>query len=352
AIMQGRHRYGPDAIGYFIVSGASGADDVLAALLLARWAAAYDKRTGEVALDLAPQFETAEALATCGRTLQELLADPLYRRHLDARGRRPGVLIGCSDSNKQTGPCASRFMIHQAQHDLAQALATAGERAVMFHARGGSIARGGGRIEALVHAAPAGAVDGVLRIREQGATVKQGYGLRPIAMRTLERAFNALSLTTAAVRRGQLAADSAEQLQIAALLAQESRAAYRRLVWDDPQFYQFFQAVTPIDVIERMQIGSRSAHRSEGAGIAGLLPVPWVFAWAQTRYMLPGWYGAGAGLAAVVAKFGLPRVRVARAGWFFFGNLIDDIENMLARADLDIAHHYDALAPQALQHIA
>src|SRR6266853_998895 len=286
AIIQGRHRYGPEAIGYFIVSGASGADDVLAALLLARWAAAYDKHTGEVALDLAPQFETAQALAACGRTMQELLADPLYRRHLDARGRRQCVLIGYSDSNKETGTCASRFMIHQAQHDLAQVLATAGERAVIFHARGGSIARGGGRVEDLVHAAPAGAVDGVLRIREQGATIKQGYPLRPIAMRTLERAFNALSLTTAACRREQLPPDSADQLEIAALLAQESRAAYRRLVYEQAQFYEYFQAVTPIDVIERMQIGSRSVHRVEGAGLETLLPVPWVFAWSQTRYML------------------------------------------------------------------
>src|SRR5580693_5168783 len=317
AIMQGRHRYGPEAIGYFIVSGASGADDVLAALLLARWAGAYDKHSGQVALPIAPQFESSAALAACGTTLGELLAEPLYRRHLEAHGRRQCVLIGYSDSNKESGTCASRIMIHQAQTDLARVLVGAGEQPVLFHARGGSVARGGGRIEAIVKAAPAGAIDGVLRIREQGATVKQGYGLRPIAMRTLERAFNALSLTTAAVRRGQLAADSAEQLQIAALLAQESRAAYRRLVWDDPQFYQFFQAVTPIDVIERMQIGSRSAHRSEGAGIAGLLPVPWVFAWAQTRYMLPGWYGAGAGLAAVVQQHGLARMREISAGWFF-----------------------------------
>jgi len=349
AIMQGRHRYGPDAIGYFIVSGASGADDVLAALLLARWAAAYDKHTGEVALDLAPQFETAEALATCGRTLQELLADPLYRRHLDARGRRQCVLIGYSDSNKQIGPCASRFMIHQAQHDLAQALATAGERAVMFHARGGSIARGGGRIEALVHAAPAGAVDGVLRIREQGATIRQGYGLRPIAMRTLERAFNALSLTTAASRRGQLPPDSAEQLEISALLAQESRAAYRRLVYEQAQFYEYFQAVTPIDVIERMQIGSRSVHRVEGAGLEGLLPVPWVFAWSQTRYMLPGWYGAGSALRAALASFGLARLRAACDGWFFLRNLLDDVETMLARSDPEIARYYDELVPEPLR---
>src|SRR5439155_842647 len=206
AIMQGRHRYGPEAVGYFIVSDARGADDVLAALLLARWAEAYDKRTGEVALDIAPQFESAQALSECGRTLQELLADPLYRRHLDARGRRQCVLIGYSDSNKETGACASRVIIHQAQHELAQVLTEAGEQA---------------------------------------------------------------------------------------------------------QFYQYFQAVTPIDVIERMQIGSRPVHRLEGAGLETLLPVPWVFAWSQTRYMLPGWYGAGTGLRAATTKFGLPRLREA-----------------------------------------
>src|ERR1700720_4893159 len=197
AIIQGRHRYGPDAIGYFIVSGASGADDVLAALLLARWAEAYDKHTGEVALDIAPQFETLSALERCGETMQELLADPLYRRHLEAHGRTQCVLIGYSDGNKEGGLCASRFATHQAQRALAQTLAAADERHVVFHARGGSIAGGGGRIDALVKAAPAGAVNGVLRLTEQGEAVQQSYGLRPIAMRTLERAFSALALATA-----------------------------------------------------------------------------------------------------------------------------------------------------------
>ena len=352
AIVQGRHRYGPEAVGYFIVSGATGADDVLAALLLARWAAAYDKHSGEVALDIAPQFESERALAACGGIMQELLADPLYRRHLEARGRRQCVVLGYSDSNKEAGACASRFTIHQAQHDLAQVLSAAGERHVLFHARGGSLARGGGRIEALVRAAPAGAADGVLRIREQGATVKQGYGLRPIAMRTLERAFNVLCLTTAAARRGELRPDAAGHLEIAALLARASRAAYRRLVYEQPEFHQFFQAVTPIDVIERMQIGSRSVHRAANTGLGALLPVPWVFAWSQTRYMLPGWFGAGAGLTAALAEFGLPRLREAYSGWFFLRNLLDDVETMLARADLDIAQHYDGLAPSSLQRFA
>jgi phosphoenolpyruvate carboxylase len=346
AMVQGRHRYGAEAVGYFIISGAEGADDLLAALLLARWAGIYDKHSGEVALDIAPQFETESALLTCGATMREVLADPLYRRHLEARGRLQCVALGYSDSNKEAGTCASRYLIHQAQHELNAVLAGAGDRTVLFHARGGSLARGGTRIEAIVHAAPAGTVDGVLRIREQGATVKQGYGLRPIAMRTLERAFHAMSLVTAANRAHRLPPDSAAQLELAQLLARESRAAYRRLVYETPQFYEFFQAVTPIDVIERMQIGSRSVHRTAAASLEALLPVPWVFAWSQARYMLPGWYGAGTGLAAVLERAGLARVREAYRDWPFLRGLLDDLETLLARADLDIAHYYDELCPE------
>ncbi len=347
AIMQGRHRYGAPAIGFFIVSGAAAADDVLAALLLARWAEAYDKRTGEVALDIAPLFESLEALERCGETMRELLADPLYHRHLEAHGRRQCVLIGYSDSNKEGGTCASRFAIYQAQRALAQVLAAAGERHVVFHARGSSLARGGGRIDALVRAAPAGAVNGVLRLREQGQTVKQGYGLRPIAMRTLERAFSALTLTASAAQSGTLPPDLPEHVGCAATIADASVEAYRHLVYGEREFSEYFRSVTPIDVIERMQIGSRSVHRAEIEGIKGLLPVPWVFAWTQTRHMLPGWYGAGAGLSAAVEMHGLPAIRAAYAKWFFLRNLIDDVETMLARTDLGIAQAYNALAPES-----
>jgi phosphoenolpyruvate carboxylase len=349
AIAQGRHRYGPDAVGYFIVSGTKGADDILAALLLARWASVYDKRTGEVALDIAPQFESVNALERCGQTMQELLADPLYRRHLEAHGRQQCVMLGYSDSNKEVGTCASRMAIHEAQRSLAQVLAAAGDRTVVFHARGGSLARGGGRIDSIVMAAPAGAVNGVLRIREQGETIKQGYGLRPIAMRTLERAFNALSLTTSAAKRGTLAPDSPGLLACATTLADASREAYRALAYN-PEFFEYFRAVTPIDVIERMQIGSRSIHREENRGIDGLLPVPWVFAWTQTRHMIPGWYGAGTGLRVALEKYGLARMRDAYKNWFFLRNLLDDVETMLARADLDIAEQYQVLAPEPLRH--
>ncbi len=349
AFAQIRHRYGPRSVGYFVVSGTEGPDDVLAALLLARWASAYDKNTNQVTLDIAPQFESISALEHCGEILRELLAEPAYRRHIEARAGSQGVLIGYSDSNKEAGPCASRFAIHQAQSALAETIASAGVRYALMHVRGGSIARGGGRIDTLVQSAPASAINGVLRLREQGETIKQGYGLRPIAMRTLERAFNTLSLATAG--RGAQATSSAH-VECAATIAAASRDAYRRLVYEESDFHEFFQAVTPIDVIERMQVGSRTMHRREGAGLEGLLPVPWVFAWTLTRHMLPGWFGAGTGLDAAIARHGASRLREACTEWFYLRNLIDDLEATLARADLQIAAAYDVLVPVRLQRFA
>jgi phosphoenolpyruvate carboxylase len=348
AVMQGRHRYGPQAVGYFILGGAAGADDVLAALLLARWAEAYDKRTGEVALDFAPMFESMESLEHCAQTMRELLNDAPYRRHLEARGRRQCVVLGYSDSNKEAGLCASRFAIYGAQRALAQLLAAEHESHIIFHGRGGSIARGGGRIDAIVRSTPPEAVNGVLRLTEQGEGVQQSYGLRPIAMRTMERAFNALSLCTAAARAGSLARDDAAQLAAVAVVAEESRSAYRRLVHGERSFYEYFRHVTPIDVIERMQIAARPVMRADLEGLDALRPMPWVFAWTQARHMLPGWYGAGAGLRAAINRVGLATLRAAYADWFFLRALVDDIEAMLARADLEIAHAYNVLAPVPL----
>ena len=190
-------------------------------------------------------------------------------------------------------------------------------------------------------------MNGVLRLREQGETIKQGYGLRPIAMRTLERAFNALTLTTSAAQLGMLPPDSPAHVACAATIADASVEAYRLLVYGERDFAEYFRSVTPIDVIERMQIGSRSVQRAEIEGIKGLLPVPWVFAWTQTRHMLPGWYGAGAGLRAALEMHGLQAIRDAYANWFFLRNLLDDVETMLARTDLDIAQAYNILVPES-----
>src|SRR5262249_52368433 len=160
--------------------------------------------------------------------------------------------------------------------------------------------------------------------------------LRPIAMRTLERSFNALSVSTLAAKRGTTVPDRADHLECASVIAAASREAYRKLV-RQPEFYDYFRAVTPIDVIERMHIGSRPVHRTERDSFDTLRAVPWVFAWTQSRHILPGWFGAGSGLAAAMKQCGVERLRDTYANWFFMRNLIDDIEAMLARADLEIA---------------
>jgi phosphoenolpyruvate carboxylase len=298
-----------------------------------------------VAVDIAPLFESVDSLEHCGEVMRTLLGDPLYRRHLDARGRTQCALIGYSDSNKESGLVAARLAAFRAQAELSAALAAANERHVVFHARGGSIARGGSRIDALVRTAPAGTVNGVLRLTEQGEVINQSYGLQPIAMRTLERAFSALTLSLAENSRGTSAVmPTPEMMQFTARAATVSRQHYRRFVHADSEFYPWFQSVTPIDVITRMQIGSRPAFRPGKEGFDALRAVPWVFAWTQSRHMLPSWYGAGAGFRTAIDELGIDVARAAYDQWSFFAALVDDVEASLARADLEIAAAYEELA--------
>ena len=355
AAVQARSRYGAAAIGYYVVSGVSGADDVLAPLVLARWAGAYDKRSGTVALDVAPMFESFESQRDCAAIIGTLLDEPVYRQHLTARGRRQCVLVGYTHGCRDTGYLASRVWAHDAQRDLAQAFAARGLEPVIFHARGGSIGRGGSRIDALVETAPPGTVNGVLRITEQGESVSQGYSLRPNAMRTLERAFGAVALATATTRSGVARGESQAARQCINTLTTASQACWRSLVFDDRDFHDYFRAATPIDVIERMQIGSRTVWGPFKAGASPLQSIrttPWVFAWSQSRCMMPGWYGAGTGLAAAVQAHGLDALRDAYASWPLVAQMLDELERMLARTDLRIAAHYDELASPALRRFA
>jgi phosphoenolpyruvate carboxylase len=348
AIGQARHKFGPHSMGKYIVSGAEGPEDVLAVLLLARWADITDKHTGQCPLDVAPLLESIEALQRAGDMLRELHGEPAYRRHVAARGDRQVVLLGYSDTNKLGGIAASRWAVHVAQSQLLEAARTVGMDITIFHQRGGTPARGGGRTEHLVESAPCGAVRGILRLTEQGEVVNQNYGLRPIAMRTLERTFAAVALATHA---GQPPI-SPEQRAAMQTIAAESQDVYRRLVFGDVRFYEFFRAATPLDVIERMHIGSRSAVRPGAEGVGALRPIPWVFAWTQSRHMLPGWFGIGSGLEAATRLHGEKVIGSMLAHWPFFGHLLDDVESMLARTDLTIAAHYDALAGDGLRSLA
>ncbi len=342
AIRFARHKFGRDSIGDYIVSGAQGTEDVLAVLLLARWADIVDKRSGECPLDIAPLFESVESLEQAGSIIRSLQLEPAYRSHLAARGNAQRVLIGYSDSNKLGGIAASRWALQESQSRLLEVARETGLNITVFHSRGGTPSRGGGRTENLVESTPSGAMRGVLRLTEQGEVVNQNYGLRPIAMRTLERTFAAVALGTAH-------ADSAskvpeEYIGTMRAIAARSLAVYRSLVYEDQGFADYFRAATPFDAIERMHIGSRSAARPGGRGIAALRPIPWVFAWTQSRHMLPGWFGFGSGLQVAFERHGEKVLGAMLAHWPYFGHLFDDIEAMLARTDLDIAAHYDVLA--------
>ena len=349
AIAHARHKFGARAIGEYIVSGAQGPEDVLAVLLLARWADITDKRTGECPLDVAPLLESIDSLEQAGEVLTRLHAEPAYRQHLTARGNRQQVVIGYSDTNKEGGIAASRWALQVAQIQLLEAANAAGIHLAIFHGRGGTPPRGGGPTDHLVEAAPSGAIRGALRLTEQGEVVNQSYGLRPIAMRTLERTFAAVALATAHGAQ-EPATPSGLPSGLAAMqtIAKCSLDAYRRLAFDG-QFFEYFRAATPLDVIERMHIGSRPAMRSGGVGLRALRAIPWVFAWTQSRHMLPGWFGFGTGLKAALEEHGEGVLQRMVAEWPFFSHLLDDVEAMLARTDLEIAAHYGALASEVLR---
>jgi len=325
-----------------------GADDALAVLLLARHAG-LGPAGGPAPIDVVPLFEKPDDLRGAGDTLHSLLSAPIYAAHVADRGGRQQVMLGFSDSSKEGGLAASRVSIHRAQEDLLRRAGEHGVRLTFFLGRGGTISRGGGKIRDAVLAAPAGSAKGGLRLTEQGEIVHARYGLRDIAERTLELMTGALLEATV----GEERAASQEEPGRAAmsLISQASETTWRALVYEDPDFFEYFQAATPIDVIERMNIGSRPAFRREARGIEDLRAIPWVFAWTQSRHVLPGWYGVGTGLAAARDRYGFRFLRRMARDWPFFTNLLSDVAMVLAKADLGIARRYAALAGEAAERI-
>ena len=343
AIAEGRRRFGEVALGPFIISMTEGADDVLSVLLLARWAGLVEE--GGVPLDVAPLLETVADLKAAPEILGGLLGDPVYRRHLAERQQRQVVMVGYSDSNKDGGLAASRWALQRAQAVMGELLVSAGARLTVFHGRGGTISRGGGKAHGAIMAAPPAAVAGRLRTTEQGEAIDRNYGLRAIALRHLERVAGATARATVGPPEAALPeAWSGVMDEIAG----HSRTVYRDLIYGGgEEFVHYFRQATPIDVIERMRIGSRPASRRTGGGIDNLRAIPWVFAWTQSRHLLPGWYGLGSGLRRVVERHGQDRIAEMAEGWLFLRNLLGDAEMVLGKADLAIAERYARLAGEA-----
>jgi len=344
SVADARRKYGEDAIGPYIVSMARDADDVLSVLALARWGGLADTR-GHVPLDVAPLFETLDDLQSGAEVLDALLRDPIYAEHLSRRKGRQIVMIGYSDSNKDAGIAAARWALQKAESALAACADRHGVDLTLFHGRGGTVSRGGGKTHVAVMAAPPGAVRGVLRVTEQGEIINAKYGLRGIALRTLEQAAGSVALAT--YRRDRPMPEPRWESAMEEL-AEASATAYRALVFGDSSFYRYFRQVTPIDVIERMKIGSRPASRRSGQGVRDLRAIPWVFAWSQNRAVLPGWLGLAEGLEAALRSHGETLLREMFSDWLFMKALLEDVEMVLAKADMSIADQYASLADAPL----
>ncbi len=343
ALGDARRRHGQRAVGLFIISMTHGPDDVLAVLALAR-AATMVEAHEPIPLDVAPLFETVDDLAHAGLVLTQMLAEPAYRAHLKARGDEQIIMLGYSDSNKDAGLASARWALQHAQAALVAASAAARVKLTLFHGRGGTVSRGGGSPRAGVLGAPPGSVQGRMRVTEQGEIVHAKYGIPELAAWTLENMAASVLEATGRDMSGPAAPIDPAWTQAMDVIATESRKAYRRLI-EDPQFIPYFRTATPIDLIERMTLGSRPARRRTGTpSLSDLRAIPWVFAWTQSRQIVPGYFGVGAGLKAARERFGLERLQTMARDWPFFFSLLSDVEMVLAKVDLDVGARYAALA--------
>jgi phosphoenolpyruvate carboxylase len=342
-------RYGANACHRYVVSFTRSPADVLAVLELARTAC------GEAApaLDVVPLFESADALSASGQIVDELLRDGAYRAHLETRGDRQEVMLGYSDSTKESGALAAAWMLYRAQEQLVEVAQRHGVELVLFHGRGGAIGRGGGPMTRAVLAQAPGSVDGRLKLTEQGEVIADRYANPGIALRHLEQlTFAALVASTPMhAERARRAAESGNT--VLDELASEARRAYRGLVWEEGHFADYFQAATPIGELSGLTIGSRPAARGGAVAappLEALRAIPWVFAWSQSRANLPGWYGTGSALAAYGREHGpagFDRLRHLHRAWPFFASVLDNAELSLAKADMPIAERYASLVADA-----
>ncbi|MEO6799458.1 MAG: phosphoenolpyruvate carboxylase [Rhodanobacter sp.] len=334
-----RRRYGSEAVGLYIISMARSAADVLAVLALARYGGLV--KDDNVPLSIAPLFETVDDLKNAPATLQALLDDPVYRRHLSARNDQQWVMLGYSDSGKDGGTLASRWGLQRAQVELLEVAQQSGIQLAFFHGRGGSASRGGARITPALMSSPRGSVAGVLRVTEQGEVIHRKYGIRALALRNLEQTVGAVLRASLRPREDE-PREERWRTQMDQLSA-SSRVTYRSFV-DHPHFVDYFRTATPIDVIERMTLGSRPASRRSMRGVQDLRAIPWVFAWTQCRSILPGWFGLGSALQQGVREFGEKAMAEMANDWPFFSNMLDDVEMVLAKCDLDIAEAFSRLS--------
>jgi len=346
-----RLRYGPRAIQNVIISKNDGVSDVLEVALLLKEAGLLRPREGDLDVNIVPLFETIADLERCGAIMDRLFSLPAYRRLLVSRGDFQEVMLGYSDSNKDGGFLMSNWALYRAEIALVEVFRMRGVRLRLFHGRGGTVGRGGGPSYQAILAQPPGAVQGAIRITEQGEVIASKYANPELGRRNLE-------VLVAATLEATLLPHEHDDphpgcLDAMDALAGHAFAAYRALVYETPGFEQFFWESTVISEISQLNIGSRPASRKKTTAIEDLRAIPWVFSWSQCRLMLPGWYGFGSAYDSFIAargEEGLALLRRMAREWGFFRTLLSNMDMLLAKTDIAIAKRYaDLVRDNALR---
>jgi len=337
--------YGPKAIRTSIISKAQGVSDMLELALLLKEVGLVTA-SGRSALNLVPLFETIDDLRACVGVMDRLLAIPEYRRLVDAQSGEQEVMLGYSDSNKDGGFVTSGWELYKSEIGLIEVFKRHGVRIRLFHGRGGSVGRGGGPSYDAILAQPGGAVQGQIRITEQGEIISSKYSNPEVGRRNLE--ILASATLEASLLQEKVAAPDPAYLSAMERLSQSAYAAYRGLVYETEGFERYFWASTVITEIATLNIGSRPASRKKTTAIEDLRAIPWVFSWAQCRLMLPGWYGFGSAVKDFIAadpEGGLAQLKDMHTQWPFFRTLLSNMDMVLAKSSLAIASRYASLVP-------
>lgn len=338
------------SIGTYIISMTHDVSDLLEVLLLAKERGLWQYLDGKVSsdLDFAPLLETIDDLQRGDTLLEALFQHPVYKKHLKARNNFQEIMLGYSDSNKDGGYWMANWSLYDGQGRLAGVCRQFGVKFQLFHGRGGTVGRGGGRANQAILGLPPVSYNGKIRFTEQGEVITFRYGQPEIAHRHLEQIVNAM--LTAAVQ--QKAAEKeprmpAKGVDLISKIAGDSMQAYQEFI-HNPGVWPWYIGITPIEHISRLPIASRPVSRksADKVDFEGLRAIPWVFAWTQTRYNLPGWFGIGQALRDIVADQGkdLKQLKKFYKKWPFFRTLIDNAQLEIARSHLPIAHHYNVLA--------
>ena len=327
-----QQRLGVHVCHRYVVSFTEGAEDIANVYALAELACAPNPPP---VLDVVPLFETIADLRNARASLDAILELEPVRKRMVATGRAVEVMLGYSDSAKESGPVSATLALYAAQADLA---AWAGERSVqltLFHGRGGALGRGGGPANRAVMAQAPGSVSGRFKVTEQGEVIFARYGNQTIAQRHLEQVTSAVLLTATPRVRERIESAAIRFEALGRTLDTVAGSAYRELIGIE-SFAEYFAEVTPVRELARLHLGSRPANRGADTSLGSLRAIPWVFAWSQIRLNLPGWYGIGSALARIP----LEELRVAYVEWPLLKVLIDNAEMSLAKTDRFMAAEY------------